>query len=65
MSSISVKYRSENSENNYSLDVLKSALQKYIRRGDAKMSCYILREFLSFNTINEKRLYLGHKYYKI
>lgn len=53
-SSISVKYRSENSENNYSLDVLKSALQKYIRRGDAKKACYAVREFLSFSLIQNQ-----------
>lgn len=51
---ISVKYRSEKSKNNYSLDVLKSALQKYIRRGDAKRACYVVREFLSFSLILNK-----------
>lgn len=45
---ISVKYRSERSQHNFSLDVLKSALQKYIRRGNVKMACYALSECLSF-----------------
>ena len=53
MTTICVKYRSEKSQNGYSLDTLKSALQKYIRRGNANMACYIAREFLSFYFVTE------------
>lgn len=37
---MSTKYRDERSLNGYSLDVLKSALQKYIRRGFANKAIY-------------------------
>jgi hypothetical protein len=51
MSAICVKYRSERSRNGFSLDELKSGLQKYIRRGMLNEAAYCLSEFLSFRDI--------------
>lgn len=53
MSQLVLKYRSERSVNGFALDVLKSALQKYIRRGTSTMALYALRELLSFRNAYE------------
>jgi hypothetical protein len=52
MSPICVKYRSESSRGGFSLDELKSGLQKYIRRGMLNEAAYCLNEFLSFRDIH-------------
>ena len=51
---ISVKYRCEVSHNGFSLDELKSAIQKYIRRGMLNEAAYCLNEFLSFRNVANK-----------
>ena len=51
--SLSVMYRNEKSQYGFSLDVLKSAIQKYIRRNNKFMASYILREFFSFRELIE------------
>ncbi len=45
---VSAKYRSEQSVGGHSLSVLKSALQKYIRRGEEVLALQTAREFHSF-----------------
>ena len=47
------KYRSEKSINGLCLDVIKSGLQKSIRRGHAEQALYYGREFYSFNEAGE------------
>jgi hypothetical protein len=44
MSKLCAKYHSERSYNGYSLDVMKSALQKYIRRCDPVKAIYAAAE---------------------
>lgn len=46
---LSTKYRSEKSYNGYTLDVLKSALQKYIRRCNPEMAIYAAAELDLFS----------------
>ena len=50
---LSAKYRSEKSYNGYSLDVLKSALQKYIRRCVPDMAIYAAAELDMFSFVPE------------
>jgi hypothetical protein len=45
---VSVKYHSERSAGGFGLSVLKSALQKYIRRGNTVQALRAVREFHSF-----------------
>jgi hypothetical protein len=45
---IGLDYRQEFSINGYSLDILKSAVQKYIRRGEAERAIYFCNELLLF-----------------
>ena len=45
------KYRSERSEGGHALPVLKSALQKYIRRGEAVLALQTAREFHTFANV--------------
>lgn len=49
---ISAKYRNEKSLNGYSLDVLKSALQKYIRRGLVDKAIYSGNELSFFECVD-------------
>ncbi len=60
ISKISTEFRNEKSYNNYSLDILKSALQKYIRRGDIDKAIYFAIEVALFifkeNDLNRKRI---------
>lgn len=46
-----IKYRSETSYNGYSLDVLKSGLQKYIRRSDSDRAIYSAIELFLFQCL--------------
>lgn len=50
---LSTKYRSETSWNNHSLDVLKSGLQKYIRRSEEKKALYCAGELDLFKHAKE------------
>jgi hypothetical protein len=60
ISKISTEFRNEKSYNNYSLDILKSALQKYIRRGEIDKAIYFAIEVSLFifkeNDLNRKRI---------
>lgn len=49
---ISVKYRNERSLNNFTLDVLKSALQKYIRRAMEDQALFAGVELLMFGAVD-------------
>ena len=53
--SLSVKYRSETSTHGIPLSVLKSALQKYIRRGNVQMADYVAGQLLSFISADDAR----------
>jgi len=57
---INTKYRSEKSYNGFSLDILKSALQKYIRRGILNKALYFAIEICLFiftlDNSNQKRI---------
>ena len=48
-SHVSVRYRTEKSIGGFNLSVLKSALQKYIRRGETVKALQAVREFHSFS----------------
>lgn len=48
-------FRKEKSEHGYKLDVLKSGLQKYIRRGNVEMALYCLRELDYFHKLGDTR----------
>ncbi len=45
---MSCKYRNEKSANGFTMDVLKSAIQKYIRRGNSKEAIYAAIEMWMF-----------------
>ena len=47
------KYRSERSINGYKVNVLKSGLQKYIRRGNVVKALYCMKELNLFGSIKE------------
>lgn len=57
---ISVEFRLEKSYNGYPLDICKSALQKYIRRGEVDKAIYIANEIFLFtlieDSVNKKRI---------
>lgn len=57
---ISTEFRKEKSYNQYSLDILKSALQKYIRRSEIDKAIYFAIEICLFifkeNDLNRKRI---------
>lgn len=48
-------YRNEISRNGFRMDVLKSGLQKYIRRGNVDMAMYCCAELDSFSLLGESR----------
>jgi len=49
---MSVVFRSVKSLHGYSFDVMKSAIQKYIRRGDVEKACLIAAEMDLFRFVN-------------
>lgn len=51
---ISTKYRNERSYNQFTLDVLKSAIQKYIRRGETEKAIYAALEMWMFKCVLKK-----------
>ena len=56
MSEVSCIYRNEKSKDGWSLDVLKSALQKSIRRSDASTAIYTIRQCDSFKALAQSDL---------
>ena len=59
------KFRSERIWNGFSLDVLKSALQKYIRRSNVEMAYYVAMELDMFRHADGGKRILTNFYHRL